>query len=82
MPPDVAFPSLALGSTVGADSADSEMMWAPRTIVKPRVRFSSVSTVWTVALPPGAEGLFCFLLTRRNSSVSARTRFMCCQISA
>lgn len=44
-------------------------------MVRPRVLFSSVSTTWDDA--PGAVDL-AFLFTRLNSSVSARTRFMCC----
>lgn len=80
-PPDL--PRRALGSAGGGDSTDSDTIWAPRTIVRPRVRFSSCS----ITCPadddaPGAEGLFCLRLTRRNSSVSARTRFMCCLKSA
>jgi hypothetical protein len=48
-------------------------------MVRPRVRFSSCSIVWLVDEDaPGAEGLFCFFLMRRNSSVSARTKFICC----
>ena len=56
-------------------------MCVPRTIVRPNVRFSSDSTkvVLGVAAPGAeAEGLFGFRRTRRNSSVSASTRFMCC----
>lgn len=78
IPPGALFPSRALGSAGGGDSTESEMMWAPRTIVKPNVRFSSVSMVCDEELLPGAAGLFCLRFTRRNSSVSARTRFMCC----
>jgi hypothetical protein len=74
MPPWVVLLSRALGSAGGGDSTESEMICAPRTIVNPRVRFSSVSSVSLDA--PGAEGLFRRLI-RRNSSVSARTRFMC-----
>lgn len=77
MPPVVAFPSLALGSAGGGDSTEQETMWAPRTMVRPRVRFASVSTVW-LAPEPGAPPAFaCFDLIFRNSSVSARTRFIC-----
>lgn len=60
-------------------------MWVPRTMVRPRVRFSSVSIradveVLLVAAPGAEEEPFVgFRLTRRNSSVSARTRFMCCE---
>lgn len=75
IPPGALFPSLALGSAGGGDSTEREMMWAPRTMVRPRVRFSSVSTIWEDE--PGADGLLAFRFTRLNSSVSARTRFMC-----
>lgn len=79
-PPPVDFPRRALGSAGGGDSTESETIWAPRMIVRPNVRFSSCSTVWTAgADEPGAAGLFCLRLMRRNSSASARTRFMCCQ---
>ena len=72
------FPNRALGSAGGGDSTDSDTICAPRTIVKPSVRFSSVSIVCAEELlAPGADGLFCFRLMRRNSSVSARTKFMC-----
>jgi len=77
-PAPVVLPRRALGSAGGGDSTDSETMWAPRTIVNPSVRFSSCSTTWAAADDaPGADGLFCLRLVRRNSSVSARTRFMC-----
>lgn len=76
-PAPALFPRRVLGSAGGADSTDSDTIWAPRTMVRPRVRFSSVSTVWVLA--PGAAGLACFFLLRRNSSVSASTRFMCCE---
>lgn len=86
MPPGALFPSLALGSAGGGDSAETETIWAPRTMMRPRVRFSSVSITWTTGFAPGAAaGLVCLRLTRRNSSVSASTRFMCCitsQLSA
>jgi len=77
-PGPVAFPRRALGSAGGGDSTERETMCAPRTIVRPKVRFSSCSTVWAADDAPGAAGLLCLRLTRRNSSVSARTRFMCC----
>jgi hypothetical protein len=78
-PPTVDFPSRVLGSAGGGDSTDRDTIWAPRTMVKPRVRFSSCSMVWVVEDDaPGAEDWACFFLIRRNSSVSARTRFMCC----
>ena len=56
------------------------MMCAPRTIVSPSVRFSSDSTrgAELLAAPGAAEAFACLRLTRLNSSVSARTRFMCC----
>lgn len=77
MPPPAVLPRRALGSAGGGDSTDREIMCAPRTIVKPNVRFSSDSTTWADDAAPGADGLFCLRLVRRNSSVSARTRFMC-----
>jgi hypothetical protein len=80
IPPGALVPNRADGSAGGGDSTEREITWAPRTMVRPRVRFSSVSTRGTAALlePGAAAALVCFLLTRRNSSVSARTRFMCC----
>ena len=78
IPPGVLFPSLALGSAGGGDSAVREMICAPRTMVKPSVLFSSFSTTCPLTVDPGAAGLFCLRLTRRNSSVSARTMFICC----
>lgn len=57
-------------------------MFAPRTMARPRDRFSSVSTVWPLVVAPGAPPCFAFLFTLRNSSQSARTRFMCCDESA
>lgn len=78
IPPVVDLPSRVLGSAGGGDSTDKETMCAPRTIVRPSVRFSSCTTDCVApAAAPGAAGLFCFLM-RRNSSVSARTTFMCC----
>jgi hypothetical protein len=78
-PPGALVPNLAEGSAGGGDSTEREMIWAPRTIVRPNVRFSSVSTRGAeLLLAPGAAvDLAGFRLTRRNSSVSARTRFMC-----
>jgi hypothetical protein len=79
-PPGALVPSLAAGSAGGGDSTERDMMWAPLTIVRPRVRFSSVSIRGAEELlDPGAEAVdFVGLrLTRLNSSVSARTRFIC-----
>lgn len=73
-------PNLAEGSAGGGASTDKEMMFVPRTIVRPSVRFSSDSTIAGAVLP-GALDLVCFRFTRRNSSVSARTRFMCWKVS-
>lgn len=56
------------------------MMLVPRTMVNPSVRFSSDSTRGAGVLP-GACVFATFLFTRRNSSVSARTRFMYCPLS-
>lgn len=78
MPTPVVLPSRALGSAGGGDSTDKETMCAPRRIVNPNVRFSSCSIIWEAEDPvPEAAGLFCLRFVRRNSSVSARTRFMC-----
>lgn len=79
MPPDGALvPSRALGSAGGGDSTERDMICAPRTIVSPSVRFSSVSTSGAEEVLPGAAGVLVALrLTRLNSSVSARTRFIC-----
>ena len=52
---------------------------APRMMARPSVRFSSVSTVEVEVLAPGAPEVLDLRLTLRNSSVSARTRFMCCE---
>lgn len=78
-PPGALVPNLAEGSAGGGPSTEHETMCVPRTIVNPRVRFSSVSTIVGAALPGADWAPFVgFRLTRRNSSVSARTRFMCC----
>ena len=74
--PGPAVPSRAEGSAGGGPSTEQETTWVPRTIVRPRVRFSSASTCGAPEAP-GAG--FDFRLVRRNSSVSARTRFMCCK---
>lgn len=76
-PPVVDLPRRALGSAGGGDSTERWTMCIPRTIVRPSVRFSSCTTVCAEPAAPGAAGLLCFLVLR-NSSVSARTRFMCC----
>ena len=81
-PPGALVPSLADGSAGGGPSTEQETMFVPRTMVRPRVRFSSVSISVDVdveVVAPGAEEepFVGFRLTRRNSSVSARTRFMC-----
>ncbi len=77
-PPGALVPNLAEGSAGGGPSTEQETMCVPRTMVRPRVRFSSDSTSAGAALP-GADWapLVGLRLTRRNSSVSARTRFMC-----
>jgi hypothetical protein len=72
-PPDVA-PSRAAGSAGGGPSTDTEMTCAPRMMVSPMARLSSVSVTCWVA--PGAA--LPRRRVRRNSSVSARTRFICC----
>jgi hypothetical protein len=78
-PPGALVPNLEEGSAGGGDSTEREIIWAPRTIVNPNVRFSSDSTSGAEVLAPGAAEVFAGLrLTRLNSSVSARTRFICC----
>lgn len=74
--PPAAPPNRAAGSAGGGPSTEREMTCAPRMIVKPIARRSSVSViVWDA---PGAA--FPFRRVRLNSSVSARTRFICCEI--
>jgi hypothetical protein len=68
-------PNLADGSAGGGPSTVSDTTCVPRMMVNPSVRFSSNSVSATDV--PGAADLLFFDLTRRNSSVSARTRFMC-----
>ena len=79
VPPGAPVPKRAEGSAGGGPSTEQETMCVPRTMVRPNVRFSSVSTSAGAAELPGADcaPLVGFLLTRRNSSVSARTRFIC-----
>jgi len=78
-PPGALVPSLADGSAGGGPSTEQETICVPRTIVRPKVRFSSDSTRAGVLAPGAAVApLVGLRLTRRNSSVSARTRFMCC----
>jgi len=77
MPPVAGFPSRAVASAGGGDSTERDTIWEPRRIVKPRVRFASCSTVWLEPLAPSAPDFCCFDRIRRNSSVSASTRFMC-----
>lgn len=77
-PPGAPVPSLADGSAGGGPSTEQETICVPRTIVRPRVRFSSDSTMGGAVAPGAAWApLVAFRLTRRNSSVSARTRFIC-----
>jgi hypothetical protein len=75
-PPGAAVPNLADGSAGGGPSTVMDTTCVPRTIARPSVRFSSTSTS-AAAMLPGAAYL-AFDLTRRNSSVSASTRFICC----
>lgn len=78
-PPGALAPNLAEGSAGGGPSTEQETICVPRTMVRPRVRFSSDSTSAGAELP-GADcaPLVGLRFTRRNSSVSASTRFMCC----
>jgi hypothetical protein len=71
-------PRRALGSEGGGPSTEQETILVPRRIIRPRVRFSSM--VDDSAAEPGASGADLVGWRRvrlRNSSVSARTRFMC-----
>lgn len=77
--PGALVPSLAAGSAGGGPSRDAETTLEPRTIASPIARFSSDSTREPPAAP-GADAL-ALRFTLRNSSVSARTRFMCCRDS-
>ena len=76
VPPPAPAPSLAEGSAGGGPSTEHEIICVPRTIASPSVRFSSLSTI-VGAAAPGAAWVLGFRLTRRNSSVSARTTFIC-----
>jgi hypothetical protein len=71
--PPVAAPSRVAGSAGGGPSTETEMTCAPRIMVSPIARRSSVSV--TCCAAPGAA--LPFRRVRRNSSVSARTKFMC-----
>jgi hypothetical protein len=71
-------PRRALGSEGGGPSTLQETMLVPRRMTRPSVRFSSITLDAADSGAPGAEGLGAFLRRDfRNSSVSARTRFMC-----
>lgn len=79
-PVGAAVPRRAEGSEGGGPSTLQDTMLVPRRIMRPSVRLSSVTWGWSVEAEPGAvEALFFEgrLTRRRNSSVSARTRFMC-----
>ena len=78
-PPGADVPNLALGSDGGGPSTLHDTIFVPLNIKRPRVRFFSSASPACAAEPgaAGAEGLFWRFLTLRNSSVSARTRFMC-----
>lgn len=73
--PPAAAPRRDDGSAGGGDSTERVTMWIPRRIMRPSVRFSS--EIWGAVVAGGAEALVGFRLIRRNSSVSARTMFMC-----
>lgn len=89
--PDVIpAPSRAEGSAGGGPSTDRDTMVTPRRMIRPRVRFSSevvgaaLGALLMGQLPErypvvGAliHDLVGRLFMRRNSSVSARTIFMC-----
>ena len=79
-PPGALVPKRAEGSAGGGPSTEHETICVPRRMARPRVRFSSDSTRAGVVLElPGADWapFVALRFTRRNSSVSARTRFMC-----
>ena len=80
-PPGALVPNLADGSDGGGPSTEQDTMFVPRSIIRPNVLFSSASTNGA-AVAPGALTFAAFLLTRRNSSVSARTIFICWSRSA
>lgn len=74
-PPGALCPNREDGSAGGGPSTVRETTCVPRTMVRPRVRLSSIS-ISSDDVAPGAAAFF-FCLTLRNSSVSASTRFMC-----
>ena len=77
-PPGADVPRRALGSEGGGPSTEQETILVPRRITRPSVRFSSVTVAAAESGAPGAVALGAFLRRDlRNSSVSARTRFMC-----
>lgn len=76
-PPGALVPSLAAGSLGGGPSTEHAITFAPLTIAKPSMRFSSLSTVCCAVAAPGAPLPFVLRFTLRYSSQSARTRFMC-----
>ncbi len=79
-PPGALAPNRADGSAGGGPSTEHDTICVPRTIVRPSVRFSSDSTSAGVELPGADCAPFVGLrFTRRNSSVSARTKFICCE---
>ena len=75
-PPGALVPNLADGSDGGGPSTELDTIFVPRRMISPRVRFSSASTIGA-EVAPGALLFVAFRFTRRNSSVSARTIFMC-----
>lgn len=77
--PLAVVPNRADGSAGGGPSTEHDTTCVPRRIVRPNVLFSSVST--NGPFPPCGP-FACLRLTLRNSSVSARTRFICCTSSA
>ena len=80
--PGALVPSLAAGSEGGGPSTEHETTVAPRMIASPSMRFSSVSMTCPAWPAPGAPLVLLLRLTLRNSSQSARTRFMCYYVLA
>ena len=71
--------NLAAGSEGGGPSTEHDTTVAPLMMARPSMRFSSVSTTCPAPLAPGALLDLDLRFTLRNSSQSARTRFMCCE---
>ena len=75
-PAPAPVPRRVEGSEGGGPSTVVEIMLEPRRMMRPSRRFSSFSMSGAGGAP-GAVGRLLRDLTRRNSSQSAMTRFMC-----